>query len=602
MAAHIRIEFDVVLTLTGPVLTQSSAAPAYGVDAAMVKDSNDNWYLPGTLVKGRLRQAWNQLSNMLDITFTDKNNEYAQPLGFVSGNRENKGDVQPFRGVMQFSDFVTTDGTGNQVLYRIRMDADRGAVDTGAYLVIDAPFAPGEAVTFRGTISLYGEEKNAEMFRKQILAGLKWNLSFGAERSVGFGRLREVTVTRKPLVSTVDVGPTISSDCFTIGIRPEAPFCLGSRQFKENLFDSETIIPGNVIKGALASTWGKLTGAGPNKEITSDFDDTRKELTRNFAGIRITHAFPAVRGGQRPEVFPLSLVKDKNGALTDVAMDKKARPIAGAAPEFSIDWKESADVYKWYGWPHVRKELRVRNAHDPNKRKAADKELFAYESIVPDGLEWLATVDLSRIPAADQAAVKSQLIDLFLHGLHGWSKTKTSAQVAISAATLDTTPAMVKGHDCYIITLQTPALLIEPGLLDETTGKDQLEQVYKDVWSKLSDGTLVLDNYFARQSLAGGYYLHKRFRSNEDYYPWILTDAGSVFVLKPAGTGDAEEKIRQWLAHGLELPGWVDTHYMRDGLKGSHWKNCPFVPENGFGEIHLTKSLHDRRSLKEAKQ
>ena len=384
-----------------------------------------------------------------------------------------------------------------------------------------------------------------------------------------------------------------SYDFFTIAIRPESPFCLGGRQFKENLFDSETIISGGVIKGAIASTWRMLLDKGPNCEIIDGFDKKRPELSSCLDKIRITHAFPVDRSSEkRPVVFPHSLVKGVGGTLKDVALHKEYDMVDGAAPAFAVDWKEYDDVFTRFGWPHVKKELRVRTALCRSYRKAANKQLFAYEMVVPDGLEWLATIDLSNVTDATKSdiedrrfreAAKSQLIDLLLHGLHGWSKTKSSATVSISECTLDTEPVMVD-EEYYIVTLQTPALLIKPGSLDETSGQVQLEAVYNEAWNQLSDNNLQLHNFFARQSLAGGYYLHKRFRGNKEYYPWLLTDAGSVFVFKATDTEKAKKIIREWLRYGLPLPKDVSKD-------GNTWKNCPFIPENGYGEIMLTKEL-----------
>ncbi|NOY54353.1 MAG: hypothetical protein GXP58_12190 [Deltaproteobacteria bacterium] len=50
-------EMKITLQLIGPVLTHSTAAGPYGIDSPMAKDRQDRYYLPGTLVKGRLREA-----------------------------------------------------------------------------------------------------------------------------------------------------------------------------------------------------------------------------------------------------------------------------------------------------------------------------------------------------------------------------------------------------------------------------------------------------------------------------------------------------------------------------------------------------------------
>lgn len=592
------ITLNVNLTLIGPVLTQSSSVSGYGVDVLMAKNSDGKFYLPGTLIKGRLLQAWKELSETLKTDFAP---DISVLLGNGSGNRKEptKG-VLPNRGRLLFSDFVAQSGTDGKALFRIKMDEQRGAVKTGAYLVMEAPFAAGEEVVFNGTISFFADAEK-DKIKKWIDAGLRWNMAFGAERTVGFGRLKSVSIKESPAAKNITV-QTKTGDSFIIAITPNAPFCIANRQLKENLFESGEIIPGGVIKGTVASTWRMMLGKGPNVIITTGFDDTRKELSESFDKIRFTHAFPSDKGTyKRPTVYPYSLVKGVNGTLKDVALLKTAEPVDNAAPSFFLDWKESGDVTGKFGWPDVTKELRVRTALDSSKRKSKDEQLFAYEMIVPAGLVWLADVDLSRVKSGDDGhknaelrnTVKFQLIDVLLHGLQGFGKTKTTADIAVSAAIPKQQTKPIK-DGCYIITLQTAAILCKPDDLNEKSGAAEIEKEYRAVWSELSGNTLELDNYFARQSLAGGYYLHKRFQDGKDYSPWLLTDAGSVFVLKATGQGDAATKIMEWLQQGLPLPNWAKEKYSKSGKNDEdHWKNCPYIPENGYGEIRLTTELLD---------
>ena len=64
-----------------------------------------------------------------------------------------------------------------------------------------------------------------------------------------------------------------------------------------------------------------------------------------------------------------------------------------------------------------------------------------------------------------------------------------------------------------------------------------------------------LVRFFARQRLAGGY-LVLRHQPGKPYNPFLVTEAGSVFVLRPRpGKGDdANKRLDDWLEHGLPLP------------------------------------------------
>ena len=92
--------------------------------------------------------------------------------------------------------------------------------------------------------------------------------------------------------------------------------------------------------------------------------------------------------------------------------------------------------------------------------------------------------------------------------------------------------------------------------------------------------------FFASQSLAGGYQV-LRFQANKPYNPFLLTDPGSVFVLRASGDiASAQASIAQWLHAGLSLPGWAQARY------GNHWRTCPFLPEDGFGEVAVNLPCH----------
>jgi hypothetical protein len=158
-------------------------------------------------------------------------------------------------------------------------------------------------------------------------------------------------------------------------------------------------------------------------------------------------------------------------------------------------------------------------------------------------------------------------------------------------------------HDgLWIVTLQTPALLCDPDQLDETSGQKELRGVYEESWKQLSDNSLKLERYFVRQRLSGGTYLHGRFGQTKDLYrPYLLTEEGSVFVLKAVEgcEAQAEQQIRKWLACGLPLPAWAVDRYARNAQAKDRWRYCPFLPENGYGEIAINLGIHWQKQPQE---
>ena len=59
-----------------------------------------------------------------------------------------------------------------------------------------------------------------------------------------------------------------------------------------------------------------------------------------------------------------------------------------------------------------------------------------------------------------------------------------------------------------------------------------------------------------------------------------------MFVFDVTDQTKADVKVDNWLKHGLPLPDWAENLY------GNNWQTCPFLPENGFGEIAVNLDVH----------
>ena len=213
-------------------------------------------------------------------------------------------------------------------------------------------------------------------------------------------------------------------------------------------------------------------------------------------------------------------------------------------------------------------------------------------------------VDLHGVPADQQQAVETQLLEILSLGLQGVGKTKSSAEMDVrpqgSIKPLHTGQVLPR-EGLWIITLQTPALICDPARLDESSGHRELHQAYASAWTELSGSSIILVRFFAEQSLAGGYYLHQRFQSGKPYNPYVLTEPGSVFVLTavPGQEVRAQECVDNWFERGLPLPDWAVHRYERDGVGGANWNNCPYIRENGYGEITVNLNFHWEKRLQE---
>lgn len=598
------VTLDIRLTLAGPVMTQATEPGAAGFDTACARTPDRRHFvLPGTLIKGRLRAAWRDLARAAPGDFLP---DIPGWLGEASGNDERDAlPVEPRRGRIRVTDFTCAASEHSAARCRIQVDEHRGSVVAGALQVIETPFGPGQTAEFRGTIGyLAADEAEAARIRHTVAAGLRWAPAYGGLQSLGFGRLLSVDVAPTERRLPVAVAELTETDVVTLLLRFDSPFCVARLQPDGNLFESDEVIPGGALKGCLARTWRMALGLAPDGPIDhkiGDLDREHAELAAQFHLLGFSHAFPAAdpdpKGALRRPVYPpRSLVKalrEGRDELRDIAACEQPVLLFGAAPAFSVDWKSSTEMRRdLFGWPRLRRELRVRTAIDPDKGKAADSQLFAYEMVVPDGRPWLARVDLTGVPLEQRRAVAGQLAGVLALGLRGLGKTDAHAAVEVRSgeSVQDVVEDGRHSGSVVIVTLQSPAILCDLRRLNEQSGDAELHAAYAAAWDGLSGGTLRLERFYAAQSLAGGRYLHRRFRGAGAYEPWLLTEAGSVFVL--AKTGDATPCVNEWRRRGLPLPGWAVEAFAGDGLRGDDWRRCPYQRENGYGSVAIDLAVH----------
>ena len=593
---------QISLTLRGPLLTQSSSPGQLGLDVIVARNHNNQAYIPGTLVSGKIRQSLEEIKNAIK----DEN----KPAWFAP-------DLDKWLGKSSENDFAKTKQlfisdfalVGNEPLaktrYRIKIDAERGSVIKHQLVMIESPFVSGEVYTFTGQVHFFSSPETAKIIRQHLNAAIKWFSHLGAFRTIGFGQVEEAIIIDTDSPSSTPPTDNLTPDPVRVGlyIHPEYPFCLAGKPNTDNLFKSDAIIPGGAIKGCIATTWNHLLDQQSGNINMTDAD--RQELRKSFSKIRISHAFPCHVPNKRPVVASLSLVKtSKTSPLYDVAQLSEPCLINNLPPNFAVEWKDTEKTLKDYPWPYIRftewgwdsleTELRVRTAIDREKLRSAESELFAYEQIIPDNKHWHSELDLSQVDEQKRGVVLEQLQNLCAEGLIGLGKTKSPFNIQFVNAIEPVVPNYLSPMDnnLWLITLQTDTLLGSPDILDEVSGKEELRKMYAQAWHEMSEGKLTLLRYFARQRLSGGRHRQKIMQQNNNIYrPWLLTEAGSVFVLQVKEGGNPENienskvMIKRWLSQGLPITASVKKWYRLGDNSSQHWQHTPFVPENGYGEI-----------------
>ncbi len=567
----------VELTLKSPILTNTSGAIDFGVDAAMRRDRQERPAFPGSLIKGNLRHAWMELNKITGIPSVEFIKKW---LGAGSSDARET----PETGKISFSEFWSDlkwpKGKHTEKLYRIAIDEITGAAATGALQVLDSPYNVGEEPVFTGHIDTFIESEEKTELERWIKKGLNFVPAIGALKTNGFGKILKADITSSLLSEQPRVFDQSLQSEIRLGLRikPCRPFCFAKSRIGEgNHFETEHHIPGGAITAAIARRLGQAPGMWPM-------------LVEYIDQLSFTHATPVKEGSnKRPVMLPLSLV-EANGAFIDIAMENKADLINDEAPLFLIDWKgvQFKRVHAFLNQMPNQKRLaalpthqEIRTAINPETGSAKENQLFSREEVIPDGFDWLANLSLSRIDEGERQKVIEQLHDLLQQPLTHLSKTKASANATLERCHTYTCAEEDIITDRVLIYLQSPARLLPTGFHCHGTNQgEQLKIAYNNAWKALSENSLSLSHLYAQQKLLGGGHWWKRFgQTSSDYHPELFTSEGSVFALKIEKREQALPLLEQWRLDGLPQ--------LSDAPGGEHWKTNPWIAANGYGEIAI---------------
>jgi len=563
---------DIALVIAAPFLVQGSEPGAFGLDTVIERDQDDCPIVPGTLLIGKMRDAWREFAKD-DLTECW--------LG-----KEADEEFNPKRGRLVESDlrligWSKADSKAYPPYPRVAIDEFTGTAKTGALQFIEQPWAIGQRLNFSGTWHAVSTQAECDTLCKSIAAALRWTGQIGAEATIGFGQIESVSVSCTAVPeSSATVAPE-NANRWYYTLSTDAPLMISQQgKITDNLFQSSDEIPGNVIKAALALTLSAKNGnfAQPLSQANGG------DLGSAFDKITFSHALPASQEGIRPAVLPASVV-----AIFDAGTDKvfdatelnKPHLINSAAPAFPIDWKPNAfrvaEAALDRGWCVPPRRLRVRTAIDVNTGGAKESQLFAYEQMYAPENGWVGWIDTSSLSTHEKTALATALSSPMLY----LGKTKAKATLTVHAhpprqclRAESAGGSTCKQGDQLVVMLNSPALL---NPIDEV--HDDIAASYQEFWKDASDDALSLSHFFASQYLVGGEYAAQFRRKDRPYRPWLITRAGSIFVLTVTNAEIAQRKLAVWQATNLPLTKSIaDCH-------GETWRENPYLPQNGYGEI-----------------
>lgn len=584
-----RLSFSVTLTVRSPFIFRGLEGTAFGIDTCHLRDEEGRPIIPANQIRGVLKEA---LGDLADAGAGVTAGEIVKLFGESSDDKHGEPgrSNDPRRGVIVFSDLTAVDRLQpSEETTRVKIEDETGAVATGMLQVIElvAPF--GAEVRFTGEIVVFRPVDDAKRLAGLFGRGLALVASIGAFKSAGFG---EVVQERSGIAFTgskplaLPAAPKGGADFRRLRVRFDRPVLVDGDKIAANAVLGAAIIPGAVIKGALAERLARA-GLTPSQGV----------LGEALAALSVSHAFPESEEAGKPHLvpLPLSLVGGKDGGGTlrfgdALLMDHDGGAmIAGRAAAFTTDWKGEwfGAAGKALGRPTGEEPpglARTHTAIDSGTGTAEDQKLFttiARSVMKSDGAPrtWLVDIDLARVPSGEGRELADRMLAAVVaDGLDGIGKTSAHADFDIVENAAPPVPCPVwEMEDHFAVMLTTPALMLDLKALVGDDGHWTMDPraAYAAYWRDVS-GDFELVNFFAAQAYRGGHLArrHRLYGANA-YFPFLMTEPGSIFLIKTADRGKLAEICR----HGLPLPELTGT------TAPPSWRNCPYMPENGYGRV-----------------
>lgn len=603
---------EVHLTILGPLLTAATGPDRYGVTKSSHCDHLGRIVIPASHIKGKIRSSLEELEQFFDPD--DRPN-----LSRLFGEPSAEGTYVPLPAILRFSDLICEDTPDPQEGTHTRVTINRLSQTSKQNLLreVDKPFQSGKEIRFNGKVAFRASDSEAALRLARVLkVGFQWLATIGSEKGVGFGRLESVQLdipieTEESEIQILDG----TSDAIQLRITADEPLLVGSiKNRRSNYIVSRKELPGGLIKGALAAALNEAHGATPvtrplDKRCASDFPGY-ESLIKHFSAIRVTHALPTLVENPRPIRLPLSAVEhsdDSGTIIGDVALSSKAAPLVKDrySPAYYGDAK---NLKRYEGLAEPAELFVTRSEIDDVSQRTADGQLFTYQFYAPytldklnqkQPIEWVCNANFNAIEdVAERSAARQQFglaVQRYLHRLGKLSRAVTIAVGGGPAAPAMCSRAIIE-NGLVLVTLQSDAIILDPNLVRSLPLGQDLHELYATYWHDISDGALALDDFFAHQGFEGGYLYHRYLGSAERadnpnrYRPYYLTLSGSLFKLRVLDEKSATNLLTRWMALGLPLPVWALAEYGQ--YNRELWETCPFVPENGYGEIAVNLAWH----------
>ncbi len=603
-----RYVFKVSVRVKSPFLFGSLDSSTVGMDAQCLTNADGDPILPADHLKGLLVHAFGILQSRSVKVVNGISAEGlfgAQSQAEVGQKVDSAalGDAYfPRTGRLIFSDLVASEyhhgnpaesvrfsdwrknPASERANTRIKIDADTGTVKDGMLQVIDLAAPLGALVDFTGEIVFWSTEAEAKCTGRALQNALCLIPWFGALRSIGFGehisensKIIDPTIERANIDKTIERALPSSSfqaiERFELDGQFDRPFLVDSQRLGGNFFIGADIIPGAVVKGALADA---LTRHGHNPRSGT--------LEAVLTALRISHGFPVEpeTGVLYERALPLAVkaYQDEFGVTRSDAQEDGL--LNGFCADFQNDWKPAtrAALRKRLCRPEtvIAKLPRGHTAINPQTGVAEEAKLFI--EVARDHRCWFRFVfDFGKMVTTHAQEV-GFILKALQDGLDGVGKTR--ATLRFENQSTHAAPSKALNGDHVTLMLETPAALLDPDGIGAPIENGRPLPAFKQLeyyFQKVLPGATLVNAYLALKRVGGFPVQRRRGHGRTEYYPCTMFLPGCCFVLKDADKARLEELARS----GLPAMCWDNGTL----VAMNDWKTFPWLPAAGYGEISI---------------
>lgn len=475
---------------------------------------------------------------------------------------------------------------------RIRIDVERRSAKGGAWLTSEQLFPTGAKVSYSNdaALVLYGTTEEAENLTT-VFSLFKESLpAIGGDKGAGFGKVVDLsmeTIEARPFTIPEKSDSVVANSTTVCRFRLAQPLLVDPELLSGNLLRSSIDIPGAALKAALAEA-GQTAHSGGKDAFDQEFGAVLSQIVVRHALAARPHSW------KRRSSFPFSLA----AAVTEDGREVFVDGFADGVNElwFAVNFKEHhrSALRAYYPVFDFEPALltRTRTAIREGEFTAEPHRLFNHQAVSPQDVEWHTEFVIPERFTDEDRAKAGRLLALFASGAVQIGKLRADivdVRLDRDCANRIAEPADPRAAvKSWRMKVDTPAWILGMNEVDELHRGADLRTVYRQrMQALLGPAHAAIDweqfSFFAQHEWSGGRRA-VRYKQQDDggYYPYLLTRPGSVFrFVERDDPGEPDRDALAGAMSGFAARGLPTARH------DANWRNCPFVPENGYGEVTI---------------